>query len=72
MVYVVLAGASPPTPRIGFDAFKREFWQFIGNDRAFLPYFTTPVHVPVDHDGTRPTEAELDVRMARLMERLEA
>lgn len=71
MTYVVIAGASEPTPRIPFEEFKAEFWRFIGDNRAFLPYFTNPCPVPVDEDENAPSDDELDARMDRLMAKLE-
>ncbi len=72
MVYCVIAHETQPTPRIGLEAFRRDFWRFIGDNRAFLPYFAHAVHVPVALDDDAPGDFELDLRMERLMEALEA
>lgn len=71
LAYLVIAGASEPTPRVPFEEFRAEFWRFIGGSRDFLPYFTTPCPVPVPEDDRYPSETELDHRMARLMAKLE-
>lgn len=73
MVYIVIAGASAPTPRVPFADFKSEFWRFLGGTREgnrFLPYFTTPCPVPLPRDGNAPADAELDSLLKRLMAKL--
>lgn len=75
MVYVVIAGASAPTPRISFADYKAEFWRFLGADRPeldnrFVPYFSRPCPLPVPYDGNCPDDPELDARLGRLMEKL--
>ncbi len=72
MTYAVIAGVSPIVPRVPFDKFKADFWRFIGDNRAFLPIFSKPCVVPAPFNESAPDNAELDLRMVRLMERLRA
>ncbi len=71
MACISIAGTTVPTPRIGFDVYRKEFWRFIGNDERFLPYFTRPVVVPAPYDYDAPSDVEIDERFARLMALLE-
>ncbi len=63
-------------PRCSWDAFQRSFWEMVGGkddrprENRFLPYFMSPVHVPMPHDPRAPSEDELDARFGRMMEKL--
>lgn len=71
MAYVVIGGSNPTTPQIDWETFKREFWMFIGDNKAFLPFFRSAVHVPVPFDAAAPSDDVLDARFREFITRLE-
>lgn len=71
MAYIVIAGATQPEPLVPFEAFRSEFWRFIGDNRAFLPIWSKPCIMRVPFDASAPSDEELDERLERMMAKLE-
>lgn len=72
MVMMPLAGNESermPIVRMPRDQWRQHFLDLIDRRPEYLPYFKTPCVVPLDRfDESKPSNTELDRRMAKLME----